>query len=84
MDTLENSLGVPVISHFDREAAGERTVIVYALRMPLMSLWTGVWIVRDTEGTTETHTDPFPTPPWQRSTPRAGSWQRWRSGTATC
>lgn len=52
---------MPEIACYSREAAGDRAVIVDALRMPLMSLWTGVRIERNGDDTMETHTGPFPT-----------------------
>ncbi len=62
MDTFTtvNRLDVPEIAHYQRTADAGRVVIVYAVRGPLMSLWTGVRIVRDTDGTTEHHTGPVP------------------------
>ncbi len=61
MDTFTpvNRLDVPEIAHYQRttEASG-RVVIVYAVRKPLMSLWTGVRIEIKGDTTIETNTHP--------------------------
>lgn len=62
MHTLCNRLTVPEIAHYRRTIAGETVTIAYATRAPLMSLWTGVRIVRNGHASTETHSGPHTTP----------------------